>query len=205
MIVRRRSPIRFRGMGQALPYVTSGSCQYLVPGITPDPGIPFCSGSYQMTPAQIASVKAAQAAGGYTDNSEPGGFVGAFAPSALNNPNVPPANETSVTLTPYMPPVAPAAIIAPAPAQSNAPNAVSTAVPSAPVQSNAPNPVVSTSPVQSWASLFGSGPAATPAAAASGCFSLFQGESCIGPIGSMTLLAVGGGIFGLFLLFGGKR
>lgn len=196
MIVRRRSPVRLRGMGQS---VTSGSCQYQVPGITPDIGIPFCSGPYQMTPAQIASVQASQVAGGYSNNSEPGAFVGAFAPSALNNPNVPPANETTVTLTPYMPPIVP-----PAPAQSNAPNPVATAAPSAPVQSNAPNPAVSTSPLQSWANVFGS--TATPSAATvAGCFSLFQGESCIGPIGSMTLLAVGGGLVGLFLLFGGHR
>ena len=50
--------------------VTSGSCQYQVAGITPDPGIPFCSASgYQATPAQIAAIKAAQAGGGYTDVS----------------------------------------------------------------------------------------------------------------------------------------
>jgi len=201
MIVRAKAPIRLRGMGQT---VSSGPCQYQVAGITPDPGIPFCSSSgYQMTPAQIASVRASQAAGGYTDYSEPGAFVGAFSPAGLNNPNVPAANETTVTLTPYKPPAP--VVVAPAPAQSNAPNPIPTAVPSAPVQSNAPNPVVSTSPLQSWANMFGAPSTPAVTAGAPGCFSLFQGEACIGPIGSTTLLALGGGLFGLFLLFGSHR
>jgi hypothetical protein len=66
-----------RGMGQAY---TSGPCQYQVPGITPDPGIPFCGpGGYQMTPAQIAAVELAQQQGGYSNTSEQGAYSGAFS------------------------------------------------------------------------------------------------------------------------------
>ena len=64
--------------------VTSGSCQYQVAGITPDPGIPFCSGlrSSPATPAQIAAIKAAQAGGGYTDVS-----TGAFYNGGSSTPS----------------------------------------------------------------------------------------------------------------------
>lgn len=181
-VVRARAG--FRGLGQA--------CQYKISGVTPDPTIPICSGPYQMTPAQIASVQAAQLAGGYSDTTAPGSYTGAFAPGQGPSANI--------QLAPYTG----GSYAGPQPTQSNAPNAVSTVVPAAPVQSNAPNQVVSTSPLQSWTSLFGgsSSPVATPAGA---CFSLFQGEACIGPIGSTTLLAVGGGLLALFFLFGSHR
>lgn len=84
-------------------------------------------------------------------------------------------------------------------AQSNAPNpkavarpvtgAFDSANPSLPTQSNAPG---STAVVPV---------AATPA----GCFALFGDQSCWGPIGSTTALVLGGGLFGLWLLFGGHR
>ena len=176
-----RSRAGFLGLGQA--------CQYKITGQVPDPSIPICGpGGYQMTAAQIASVQAAQAAGGYSDTTAPGSYTGAFS-----------SGPVPVQLAPY------AGGAYNGPAQSNAPNAVSTPVPSAPVQSNGPNQVVN--PVVFWPTLFGTAtsPVAAPAAVGTPCFSLFQGESCIGPIGSMTLLAVGGGILGLLLVFGGHR
>jgi len=74
--------------------------------------------------------------------------------------------------------------------QSNAPAPAAVAKPSKKAaQSNAPAPV-NVVPV---------------AVSGGGCFSLFSGESCIGPVGSMTALALGGGLLGLWLLFGGHK
>lgn len=96
-----------KGIGQ----YTSGACQYQVPGIAPDPGIPFCGpGGYQMTPAQIASVLASQKAGGYSDVSS-----GAFSSSAPQQ-------------------LLPASV-----AQSNAPNTAVVGSSGTPAQSNAAN------------------------------------------------------------------
>ena len=80
------------------------------------------------------------------------------------------------------------------PAQSNAPAPAKVAKPTkAAAQSNATGSIAQV-PSSSSAPI----PGATP----NTCFSLFAGESCIGPIGATTALVVGGGILGLFFLFG---
>ena len=148
-----------KGVGQ----YTSGACQYQVPGITPDPGIPFCGpGGYQMTPAQIASVLASQKAGGYSDVS-----TGAFAPGSG------PAIGGGVALQAV---------------QSNAPNSSVVGSSGAPAQSNAANTSYAT-------------PATSTAA---GCFALFSGEPCAGPVGVYTLLAAAAAAFAAIKLFGGR-
>ena len=84
--------------------------------------------------------------------------------------------------------------------QSTAPPPAATSASSpAVVQSNAPN---STSVIPaSLASLFSSA-----SSSPGGCFALFGDQnSCIGPIGSTTLMVLGGGLLAWFLLFGGKR
>ena len=195
MIVRVRAPIRLkRGMGQSpLP---SNACQYKLPGISQDPSIPFCAaGGYQMSAAQIASVKAAQIGGGYSDVSGGAFGTGVSGPTGI-------LATLPVVPEPKSPPLA---------VQSNAPAAtpVTATSSSAPVQSNAPAPTPAST--NSWANVFGiTNPPATVTPggvmtpAVSGCFSLFAGESCIGPIGSTTLLVGAAAILGLFLLAGHK-
>jgi hypothetical protein len=181
-------------MGQA--------CQYQVAGITPDPGIPFCGpGGYTMTPAQIAAVQLAQEQGGYSDTSEAGGnFAGAFSsPAAAAASGATYGGSSKAVVLPAPKPSA-------APAQSNAPTAkpVVTPVTSTAVQSNAPAPTTVT-PTPSGPVLSSGGQFISPAVAlGSGCFSLFPGESCIGPIGSTTLL-VGAGLLGVLFLLGGHK
>lgn len=193
MILRARSPIRFRGMGQ--------SCQYAVAGITPDPGIPICGpGGYTMTAAQIAAVQLAQAQGGYSDTSEAGGnFAGAFSSPAA-------AAASGATYGgPSQAVVLPAPTPSAAPAQSNAPTPAKVAPTPAPAQSNAPSSVA-VSPTPSGYPVLTPGGQMVPASAVLGnaCFSLFAGESCIGPIGSTTLL-VGAAALGILFLLGGHK
>jgi hypothetical protein len=155
--------LRPRGVGQAY---TSGACQYSVPGITPDPGIPFCGpGGYQMTPAQIASVLASQKSGGYGPVS-----TGAFSSKACpTDPNVVPppgcfpGSTTNVALAS---PAQLAAAAAPA-SSSSSPSAPATV---APGQTSAP--ASSSSAVTTTE---GSGPAPAyyatlPAGSSSGSF-----------------------------------
>lgn len=183
MIVRVRAPIRLkRGMGQSpLP---SNACQYKLPGISQDPSIPFCAaGGYQMSAAQIASVKAAQIGGGYSDVSGGAFGTGVSGPTGI-------LATLPVVPEPKSPPLA---------VQSNAPAAtpVTATSSSAPVQSNAPAPTPANPPATVT-------PGGVMTPAVSGCFSLFAGESCIGPIGSTTLLVGAAAILGLFLLAGHK-
>lgn len=150
-MVRARSPFR-RGVGDT-PY-TSGPCQYQVPGITPDPGIPFCGpGGYQMTPAEIASVLASQKAGGYTDVS-----TGAFSSAPQLIAPSQPASQT--------------------PAQSNAPGSNVVGSPGIPAQSNAPNTSYATPAAAvpgGCFALFGSEPCAGPV----GLYTLLAGGAAL--------------------------
>lgn len=96
-----------------------------------------------------------------------------------------------------------------APAYAGPVPAVSTPATPTPAvgQSNAPSPAAIAKPSKSAAqSNAPSSVSMIPAAVAGpACFSLFSGESCFGPIGSMTALAIGGGLLGLWLLFGGHK
>lgn len=73
--------VRFRGVGQTNTAYTSGPCQYQLPGVPLIPNVPVCGpGGYQMTPAQIAAVKASQAMTG----TESGGAFKAGCPTDPN-------------------------------------------------------------------------------------------------------------------------
>jgi hypothetical protein len=77
--------------------------------------------------------------------------------------------------------------------QSNAPNTAVVGSPGSPAQSNGANTSYAT-------------PAASTAAStAAGCFSLFGGEPCMGPVGLYTLLAGAAAAIAAMSLFGGHR
>ena len=104
--------------------------------------------------------------------------TGAFSPGG--NPNCPMAGGGGVALQPVSQFVA---------VQSNAPATSVVGSPGTPAQSNAANTSYAT-PVTS-----------TPV----GCFSLFAGEPCAGPVGLYTLLAGAAAAIAAMSLFGGHR
>jgi hypothetical protein len=150
----------------------------LAPGCTQDE--PPCEGIAYGQPGYAACFAAqGESAAAATQQSTNLANMGiAFTPAAYTGPATPAPKP---------------AVVTPQTGQSNAPGPIAVAKPSsAAAQSNAPTAVAQI-------------PISAPAIPPPGCFSLFAGESCIGPIGSMTALALGGGLLGLWLLFGGHK
>jgi hypothetical protein len=214
-IMRARTPYRLgrRGLGQTTAYLQD-PCDCF----TPLSGIPNAianpNGKPQCNPATGL-------APGCTQDEPPcngipygaPGYAACFA--AQGESTAAAAQQESnlaamgITFTPaaYSGPVSVAAptVASPVVGQSNAPSPAAVAKPArAAAQSNAPTSVsmIPAATASSFNNTMTSPAALSPAPA---CFSLFSGESCFGPIGSMTALAIGGGILGLWLLFGGHK
>lgn len=97
--------LKVRGVGQTNAAYTSGSCQYQLPGVPLIPNVPVCGpGGYQMTPAQIAAVRASQAAPGSGGTESGGAFKGGCPtdPNAVRPPGCFPGGgvNTQVQATP---------------------------------------------------------------------------------------------------------
>jgi len=164
-----------RALGQASvnPSVY-GDCQYQLPGVTPQPGIPICSASYEASQeAELAAQEAAEVPG-----------------------EVAPANKIAQYNANYATTVGQGIPIVATPASSAPASAVT---PPASGSSSTNPPASSVTPAAS-ASL---PPIVAPAAtAASGCLQLFgASEPCWGPIGEYTVLAGLAALVGLWLMF----
>lgn len=151
-------------------------CQYQVPGITPDPGIPICSAS---------QLSAAQAQLAQQESEEP--------PSYVSTPQ-----SLAVLFgggTPLQ--AAQAAIAAGAPVTPGGPGYV----PPTASASSGPSTSSSSAPVSTPSSL-----SSPSVALASSCFQLFGStEPCWGPIGEYTVLAGIAVLIGLYFMTKGGR
>ena len=195
-VLKRRRP---RGMGQTSAYLQDPcDCFYPLPGvsnaITNPNNKPQCDPTTGLAPGCTQDEPPCEGIAygqpGYAAcYAAQGESAAASAQQAKNLA----AMGLSYTPPAYAGPVP--AVTTPAAAnaqvgQSNAPSPAAVAKPSkAAAQSNAPSSVNMIP--------------ATVAAPA--CFSLFNGESCLGPIGATTALVLGGGLLGLFLLFRGHK